>query len=98
MRLYLKAFLFFALVGFTSLIILLTSSYSILLSSYNNLETQTTSQNVERVLSAIDSDIESLDAFTHDWASWDDSYQFIRTGTRTTFTLIWWTKPSSTRS
>ena len=78
MRLHVKAFVLFAMVGFTSLIILLMSSYSILLSSYSNLETQTTSKNVERVLSAIDSDLESLDAYTHDWASWDDTYLFVQ--------------------
>jgi len=35
-------------------------------------------KNVERVLSAISNDADSFDIFVHDWASWDDTYNFVQ--------------------
>lgn len=53
------------------------TSRTILLNSFIELEEQNTSQNVERVLSALSGELSSLDVFTSDWAAWDDTYIFI---------------------
>ena len=48
--------------------------------SYGNLEREKGRTDMERCYSALDREIHHLDQFTHDWSSWDDSYQFILDG------------------
>ncbi len=57
--------------------VLYVTSRTILLNSFIELEEQSTRQNVERVPSALSSELSSLDVFTFDWAAWDDTYAFI---------------------
>jgi len=78
MRLYVKAFLILGATGIIISIIFFITSQSILLNSFIKLEEQPTDQNVQRVLSAINSDVESFDTYTHDWSSWDDTYRFVQ--------------------
>jgi PAS domain S-box-containing protein len=52
-------------------------SYNLLLSSFAELEEQTTRRNVERVLSALADDLSNMDAILGDWAAWDDTYNFV---------------------
>ena len=64
---------------FTSLIIIqYAASQLIFLKSFSTLEDQDTTQNVNRVINAINSDLNNLDAFVYDWAAWDDTYAFIQ--------------------
>ena len=73
-----KRILAIIIVTFLSLItILFFTSQTILLNSFNKLEEQRTSRNVERALSALSNDLSSLDATAGDWAAWDDTYAFI---------------------
>ena len=53
------------------------SSRFILLSSFAKIEERHTRKDLERVLSAIDSDLSALSALVYDWAAWDDTYEFI---------------------
>lgn len=55
-------------------------SRAILLRGFEKLEQWQVRENVERVLSAIDNDIKSIDSMARDWAAWDDTYAFINDG------------------
>ena len=57
--------------------ILYAVSQSIMLGSFRELEKEDTSKNVERALGALSDDISSLVTMTRDWATWDDTYNFI---------------------
>ncbi len=45
--------------------------------NYLQLERDEAHKDVQRVLSAISREINYIDSLTHDWAAWDDSYQFV---------------------
>ncbi len=59
------------------LIMLYFISQTTLVRSFTELEEQHTYQNVERVLSALSNNLSSLETTASDWASWDDTYDFI---------------------
>ncbi|MFH1328619.1 MAG: CHASE4 domain-containing protein [Candidatus Bathyarchaeota archaeon] len=56
---------------------LFASSQTILMSSYTEIEERNTRQDLERALSSLDNEINNLGIFVSDWASWDDTYQFV---------------------
>ena len=60
------------------IVILYFISQNILLHSFAELEERNVHQNVERALSALSSELSSLEATAGDWASWDDTYHFIQ--------------------
>jgi signal transduction histidine kinase len=69
------------IVGVTlaSLIIALqVVSQAILLKSYTNLETETTEQNLQRGLNALNYVISVMHSTNRDWAHWNDSYDFVQ--------------------
>ena len=45
--------------------------------SYTSLERTSAKRDMERVVAAIDREIEHLSTLVYDWASWDDSYRFV---------------------
>lgn len=45
--------------------------------SFSSLEESIARENVERAVSALDNDIQTLNATVGDWAGWDDTYRFI---------------------
>jgi sensor domain CHASE-containing protein len=55
-------------------------AHNVLVASYASLEAQFVRTNVDQVWHAIDARRASLDATTNDWASWDDAYDFMETG------------------
>ncbi len=57
--------------------VLYFTTQTILLSSFANLEEQTVNQNVERVVTALDDKLTSLNRTAGDWAPWDDTYFFM---------------------
>lgn len=73
-----KALLLIALTSIVIIIGLQIISQTILLNSFATLEQEDTKQNVQRVLSAISSDLSSLETNSHDWGAWDDTYTFIQ--------------------
>jgi len=58
--------------------ILYVVSQTILLSSFAELEEQSTRQNVERVMSALSNEFSELNSKCADWAEWDDTYAYVQ--------------------
>ncbi len=70
-------------VGITTFVLITAlhfSSQSILLGSFARIEEEQARKNVKIVLGAFDSDVAAMDTLTHDWAAWDDTYEFIADG------------------
>ncbi|QJB55495.1 CHASE4 domain-containing protein [Pseudodesulfovibrio sp. zrk46] len=57
-----------------------TVSHLIVQDGFNNLERQQVETDVQRVKNEIAREAEGLDTFLWDWASWDDTYNFVQTG------------------
>lgn len=58
--------------------VLYVFSNSIWLNSIESLERDNTERNVERLLNAVDQDIEHLNMSVSDWARWNDTYEFVQ--------------------
>ena len=63
-------------VGLLSLNLL---SWLVLTPSYADLEARSVRTNVERGLGALDAQLDSLATTNHEWAAWDDTYDFVQT-------------------
>jgi sensor domain CHASE-containing protein len=72
-----KALLIVAVTTFVLIVTLHLSSRIILLGSFAKIEERHQRENLQRVLSAIDSDLSALSATVFDWAAWNDTYEFI---------------------
>jgi two-component sensor histidine kinase/sensor domain CHASE-containing protein len=46
--------------------------------AFEELETREAKKNMGRVIDVLESDIKGLDLFVFDWASWEDTYDFIK--------------------
>lgn len=53
-----------------------------ILPSFINLENNEAIQNLNRINEAIKKEIKHLDVLCHDWGAWDDSYEFMETGSQ----------------
>ena len=53
-------------------------SHLIIFKSFKDLEYQYVRTNLERVIASIDDELFNLYRSIHDWAAWDDSYEFIK--------------------
>ncbi len=49
--------------------------------SYARLEQRFVSTNVERAVGAVAAQLDSLSSTNHDWSAWDDTYDFVQSGT-----------------
>jgi signal transduction histidine kinase/sensor domain CHASE-containing protein len=58
--------------------ILLFGARIILLRSYEDLEEKEVRANVERVINALNAELESITSLAKDYAGWDDSYRFVQ--------------------
>jgi signal transduction histidine kinase len=66
--------------GIVAIIMMVTvyvSSNSLLLNSFEKLETDSVYQNVDRFQNALSDDVSNLYSKSGDWAVWDDTYAFI---------------------
>lgn len=63
-------------------LILLFGARIILLRSYEDLEEIEAHANVERVVNALNAELESINSLAKDYAGWDDSYRFAQDGNR----------------
>lgn len=52
----------------------------IVLPSFQQLEHREALNNVQRVTNAFEREVKVLDDLCHDWAAWDDTYDFVQTG------------------
>jgi len=50
----------------------------IIFPNFVTLERDEAQKDVERVVQAIHNEIHHLNALTHDWAAWDDTYKFVQ--------------------
>lgn len=73
-----KTVIIIVLASFTMVSILYLVSQTILLSSFVELEEQSTRQNVERVMSALSGEFSELNSKCGDWAEWDDTYTYVQ--------------------
>ena len=69
-------FIIIAMLGFAILLFFLNTRF-ILMNSFSSLEQKYVQLDVSRVLSAVDDELKTMSRINADWASWDDSYQFI---------------------
>ena len=60
-----------------SILVLYLASDSIVLGSFSTLENESAERNVQRVRSALDDDLATLEGTTRDWSLWDDTYQYL---------------------
>ncbi len=65
----------FAIITFSAILVL--SANTVLLGGFLTVETRETEFNLSRAVNAIQSEMDSLDAFLEDWAAWDDTYLFV---------------------
>ena len=73
-----KTLLLFSL---TLVLTLITGGFvaqNFFLDGYLNLEQQDMQADINRLRHAIDLELSNLDTLTYDWASWDDTYQFMQ--------------------
>lgn len=61
-------------------VLLYISARNIILESFVQVEDDNAKQNMQRALDMMSSEIDSLASMTEDWASWDDTYEFIQDG------------------
>jgi len=77
MKLREKTVLIIGAIFLALILILYFASQNMLLGSFARVEEQNTRQDVERVLSALSTELSSLEGLTGDWSAWDDTYAFI---------------------
>jgi len=67
-------------IGITCLVLVALqylASSTIIRNSFRDMADETAQRNLERARFALDDQLQRLDSFALDWASWDDTYQFI---------------------
>ncbi len=69
-----------SLTALTSGIVLYLVARAILNVGLTRLETQTVNNHIQQVLNILDDELMDMDSTAHDWASWDDTWNFIQTG------------------
>jgi len=72
-----KVLIIMGITFFGLISILYFTSRNVLLESLNHIEEENISQDVKRTLNIFSNELVKLDELTSDWASWDDTYEFI---------------------
>lgn len=80
MSLKYRIFIIFSLLIFFFLAVDYGIQRLVILPTYLALEEEEVKQNLDRALEAIHREIEHINILCYDWASWDDTYDFIVTG------------------
>lgn len=83
MSLRVRAALVVAVITMVVLGALLTFNRLVLSAGFANAERQEVARDVARVVHAVDIERERLGVLVADWATWDDSYQYLGHATRT---------------
>jgi diguanylate cyclase (GGDEF)-like protein/PAS domain S-box-containing protein len=78
MTLQSKTLLIISLAFVGLIAVLYAASQFIVSGSFSDQETQNTRQNMERVRSALDDNLASLEGTTRDWSLWDDTYRYVQ--------------------
>lgn len=77
-----KFLIIFAILFISFGLMQLTINQIFILPSFIELENNEAIQNLNRINEAIKKEIEHLDDLCYDWGSWDDSYEFVETGSQ----------------
>ncbi len=72
-----KTLLIITLVSAVLVVVLYLGTQTILISGFLRLEQDKTLVNLDRVLTAVQDEIQSLEREAKDWAVWDDTYDFM---------------------
>lgn len=80
MSVRLKTALLLAIALAVAFVSLYLASRQALTPSYARLEERFVRTDVERVIGALEARLSALDATCNDWAAWDDTYEFVQTG------------------
>jgi len=67
-------------IGLVLIVVLYAVSSTILLHGVAKLEDQDTQASVQRVVKILEEELASMDLSAHDWASWDETYNFVQDG------------------
>ncbi len=78
MNLRKKAALIIILLCFFSFFAVFAASHSVIMSGFLDLEKQDIRTQVDRADNAFEAEVVNLDIFVNDYATWDDTYQFIQ--------------------
>jgi diguanylate cyclase (GGDEF)-like protein len=82
MRLRRKTLLIIGVTLVSLMGVLYSTSLTILLGGFSQVEQQDTRENVKRVQKALSEDLAQLNMTTRDWAEWDETYAFIENGNK----------------
>lgn len=80
MTLRIKTLLTVSLILVALVVFLYVFSQTRLMDSYEDLERDSVTRNVQRAINAIEDETENLENNTLDYARWDDTYAFVQTG------------------
>jgi PAS domain S-box-containing protein len=80
MTLRIKTLLTVSLILVALVVFLYVFSQTRLMDSYEDLEQDSVTRNVQRSINVIEDEIENLENNTLDYARWDDTYAFVQTG------------------
>jgi len=72
-----KAKIIFFIVFLAIFAVLFIFSRSILLANFARLDEERIHANVQRAISALDNELTQMRTVNRDWASWDDTYEFV---------------------
>jgi sensor domain CHASE-containing protein/nitrogen-specific signal transduction histidine kinase len=78
MNLRKKTILVVVIVGIVTVAVLHTIFQTIILDSFAELEEKNTSENIDRLNSAISNEFAELNSKCGDWAEWDDTYNYVQ--------------------
>jgi sensor domain CHASE-containing protein len=77
MKLRLKTLIILVVIFIVLLSVLTTFIQSVVLSSYQNVEDQSVSRNIQRAVNGFSYEFDSLSKLSYDWSVWDDTYAFV---------------------
>ena len=77
MTLNLKALLIVGFTVFLLVLMLYVPSRFLFMASFVEIEDQDAREHVQRILGALDNELDLMDTLANDWATWDDTYQYM---------------------
>jgi signal transduction histidine kinase len=77
MNIRLKMSIVIIIMTFLSMISIIVISQNVLVSSYEEIESEMMEKNLNRLESAIKRELSDLASTSNDWGAWDDTYEFI---------------------
>ncbi|MBI4313123.1 MAG: HAMP domain-containing protein [Chloroflexi bacterium] len=80
MSLRTKSLIVVGVLTFSLLVALFAATELVVKAGFRTLETQEAHHNMQRIMSALDDEVATLDATAQDWATWDDTYGFVEDG------------------